>query len=55
MRLFRDAGWILLGVLLGTAASLVIAHRPVEFATVDAVSLASVTVFALLIRSLQGP
>jgi len=42
-------------VLLGTAASFVIAHRPVEFATVDAVSLASLTVFALLIRSLQGP
>jgi hypothetical protein len=51
---FRDSGWILLGVLLGTLTCVAIAAAPGS-TTVDPLPLASVFVFVMLARSAWVP
>ena len=51
----RGAGCVLLGAVVGTAFCLAVQQQPVEFAVMDGVSFASMTVFALLVHSLGIP
>lgn len=50
-----DAGWVLLGMLLGTGLCCAVASPLVLFATIDTTSLASLTVLALLLGSVRHP
>jgi hypothetical protein len=50
-----SAGWILLGVVLGTVISMGMPGSPAESASVDAMSLATLTVFMMLAETLRAP
>jgi hypothetical protein len=47
----RESGWILLGVLLGTAACMAMIGPPAGRAMVDPLSIATLAVFAMLAGS----
>jgi hypothetical protein len=52
MAIVADTGWVVLGVGLGIGASLGLSQAPVAIDGLDPLSLASLTVFALLAQSL---
>jgi hypothetical protein len=54
MRVFRDAGWVTLGTLLGCTVCVVFGRHSTEFAGVDVVSVTSLSVFAMLVSSVKG-
>jgi hypothetical protein len=48
---FRESGWILLGVLLGTTACMTMMGPPAGRAMVDPLAMATLAVFAMLVGS----
>lgn len=54
MRVFQDAAWLLLGVMLGTGTCFVLVDQPPAGATSSVAPLVSMAVFVMLVGSVHG-